>query len=335
MAESIGEVEVRLRADISKLEADLRKAEGKTKTASAKMSKSFNKMTKSVLKFAAAAVGIAAVSRVMKSLIKNAGDDEAATTRLAAAMKSAGVHSDELVEKLSAQAKAYDLLSAASETELIHAQAFLLNMGVTTDKMDSALNASTNLAAAMGWDLTQATLNVGKTMGGFAGELAETIPELKAMSRETLMAGGAIDFIAEKFAGQSIAQLATFHGKIGELGDSWEVFAATVGRTITSNEDLLESFDNINKTLRDPSQARGWASLLEDLITIGVAVAGGFDKAAEGVVKFGAQYEKTMDDLPSIASDSIRAMNPILFKALDSIFSHFGIDENLAENESL
>ena len=100
MAESIGEVEVRLRADISKLEADLRKAEGKTKTASAKMSKSFNKMTKSVLKFAAAAVGIAAVSRVMKSLIKNAGDDEAATTRLAAAMQSAGIFSDELSEAI-------------------------------------------------------------------------------------------------------------------------------------------------------------------------------------------------------------------------------------------
>jgi hypothetical protein len=182
MGKPIGEVEVRLRADISKLEADLRKAEGKTKTASAKMSKSFNKMTKSVLKFAAAAVGIAAVSRVMKSLVQNAADDEAATTRLAAAMKSAGVHSDELVEKLSAQAKAHDLVSAASETELVNAQAYLLNMGVTADMMDTALLATTNLAAGLGWDLSQATLNVGKTFGGFAGELSEVIPALKGMS---------------------------------------------------------------------------------------------------------------------------------------------------------
>ena len=331
MGKPIGEVEVRLRADISKLEADLRKAEGKTKTASAKMSQSFNKMTKSVLKFAAAAVGIAAVSRVMKSLVQNAGDDEAATTRLQAAMKSAGVFSDELSEKLSAQAKAHDLVSAASETELVHAQAYLLNMGVTADMMDTALLATTNLAAGLGWDLSQATLNVGKTFGGFAGELSEVIPALKGMSVEAFQAGGALAIINEKFGGQAIENISTFQGKIGEVGDAWEVFSATVGRSVTSNEDLLESFDNINKVLRDPSQARGWASLLEDLITIGVAVAGGFDKAAEGVVKFGAQYEKTMDDLPSIASDSIRAMNPILFKALDSIFSHFGIDENLAE----
>ena len=330
MGKPIGEVEVRLRADISKLEADLRKAEGKTKTASAKMSKSFNNMTKSVLKFAAAAVGIAAVSRVMKSLVQNAGDDEAATTRLQAAMKSAGVFSDELSEKLSAQAKAHDLVSAASETELIHAQAYLLNMGVTADMMDTALLATTNLAAGLGWDLSQATLNVGKTFGGFAGELSEVIPALKGMSVEAFQAGGALAIINEKFGGQAIEKISTFQGKIGEVGDAWAVFSATVGRTITSNEDLLESFDNINKTLRDPSQARGWASLLEDLITVGVGVAGGFDKAAEGVVEFSAKYEKAMSELHPILRATLGQFIPA-FAKMDEMTRDFGIGENFAE----
>ena len=330
MGKPIGEVEVRLRADISKLEADLRKAEGKTKTASAKMSKSFNKMTKSVLKFAAAAVGIAAVSRVMKSLIKNAGDDEAATTRLSAAMKSAGVHSDELVEKLSAQAKAHDLVSAASETELVHAQAYLLNMGVTADMMDTALLATTNLAAGLGWDLSQATLNVGKTFGGFAGELSEVIPALKGMSVEAFQAGDALAIINENFGGQALEKISTFQGKVGELSDAWDVFAATVGRTITSNEDLLESLDNINDTLRDPSQARGWASLLEDLITVGVGVAGGFDKAAEGVVEFSAKYEQAMSGLHPTLRATLGQFIPA-FAMMDEMTRNFGIGENFAE----
>jgi hypothetical protein len=286
MGKPIGEVEVRLRADISKLEADLRKAEGKTKTASAKMSKSFNKMTKSVLKFAAAAVGIAAVSRVMKSLVQNAADDEAATTRLAAAMKSAGVHSDELVEKLSAQAKAHDLVSAASETELVNAQAYLLNMGVTADMMDTALLATTNLAAGLGWDLSQATLNVGKTFGGFAGELSEVIPALKGMSVSAFQAGGALKIINEKFGGQALEKISTFQGKVGEIGDAWEVFAASVGNSITKNEDALKSIDQLNKELRDERNIESMAALARGMMNVAVMAADAFGSASLSVAEF-------------------------------------------------
>jgi hypothetical protein len=308
MAEPIGEVEVRLRADISKLEADLRKAQAETKTASAKMSKSFSRMTKSVLKFAGAAVGIAAVSRVMKSMVTNASDDEAATTRLAAAMKSAGIFSDELSEKLSAQAKAYDLISAASETELVHAQAFLLNMGVTADKMDVALSASTNLAAAMGWDLTQATLNVGKTMGGFAGELAETIPELKAMSRETLMAGGAIDFINEKFGGQALAQISTFQGKVGELSDSWEFFATVVGQSITQNEAALASIDKLNKELRDERNIAAMAAVVKGMMNLGVMAAESFGSASLSVAEFRLKLLE-LEEVPDELSNTMKFLD--------------------------
>ncbi len=332
MAEPIGEVEVRLRADISKLEADLRKAQAETKTASAKMSKSFNRMTKSVLKFAGAAVGIAAVSRVMKSMVTNASDDEAATTRLAAAMKSAGIFSDELSEKLSAQAKAYDLISAASETELVHAQAFLLNMGVTADKMDVALSASTNLAAAMGWDLTQATLNVGKTMGGFAGELAETIPELKAMSRETLMAGGAIDFINEKFGGQALAQISTFQGKVGELSDSWEVFAASTGSAITKNQEALESLDKLNKALRDPSNQRAISQMIGLIGQAAGVIGDGFAFAGRELTELMAESRIAKDELGrGVAISHFGFIGTVAQIAWDQLLDVSGMDTATAK----
>ncbi len=332
MGKPIGEVEVRLRADISKLEADLRKAEGKTKTASAKMSKSFNNMAKSVLKFAAAAVGIAAVSRVMKSLIKNAGDDEAATTRLAAAMKSAGVHSDELVEKLSAQAKAHDLVSAASETELVNAQAYLLNMGVTADMMDTALLATTNLAAGLGWDLSQATLNVGKTFGGFAGELSEVIPALKGMSVEAFQAGGALAIINEKFGGQAIEKISTYQGKVGELSDAWEVFAASTGSAITKNKDALESLDKLNEALRDPSNQRAIAKMIGMIGQAAGVIGDGFAFAGRELTELMAESRVAKDELGrGIAISHFGLIGRVAQIAWDTLLDVTGMDTATAK----
>ena len=315
------------RADISKLESDLRKAQSETKTAGARMSKAFSGMTKSVLKFAAAAAGIAAVSKILRSMVKNASDEEAANKRLEAAMKSAGVHSDELTKKLSEQAKAFDLLSVASETELVHAQAFLLNMGVTTDKMEVALGASTNLAAAMGWDLTSAVRNVGKTMGGFAGELAETIPELKAMSRETLQAGAALDFIYNKFAGQSVAQLSTFQGKVKELGDAWEVFSAAAGSAATKNDDLLEALNKMNKVLRDPDYAKGTATVIGGLIQTFVWLGEAVHFASGAMIKFSAKYQKGFDGL----DDKLKYLLPAWVRGLSKLLDAMGMDQELAD----
>ena len=77
---------------------------------------------------------------------------------------------------------------------------------MTPDLLDDAALAAVNLSKALGISTEAAFRNVGRTMGGFAGELGELVPELKDLSVEALRSGEGIVLLGEKFEGTAEAQ---------------------------------------------------------------------------------------------------------------------------------
>lgn len=291
MATKVGEIEIAVVAKLDKLERDLARMEKKVDGAAKKSGRTVDKLkakfkslgassAKSILAATTAFLGFA---KVMRDMVQNARDDEQGMVRLEAALAKVVTNSKEVTQELYAQAEAFDRLSSASQTEIVNAQAFLVNMGVMPEKMEEAISASLNMAAALGWDLTTAARNVGKTMGGFAGELGEVIPELKDLDSNALKAGKGITLLNEKFAGQAQANLESFTGRSKELADAWEVFTANVGKAITQSPQLADAMDELNASLRDPDTAQkvtDWGLLFQ---AVGAVMGASMDGAVAGV----------------------------------------------------
>jgi hypothetical protein len=125
-----------------------------------------------------------------------------------------------LTDEILRQADAFSKVTTHSATAIKQTQAFLGNMGVGFADMEKATQATVDLAAALQWDLNQAARNVGRTMGGFAGELGEVVPELKNLTAEELKAGKAMDVLIKKFGGAAETETNTLHGAMTQAENS-------------------------------------------------------------------------------------------------------------------
>lgn len=127
--------------------------------------------------------------------------------------------------------------------------AFAQALGATAEQSKQVVKAAADLATGLNIDLGSATRNVAKTLGGFAGELGEVIPELKALTKEQLQAGAGIDLIAEKYDGLARGALNTFSGATEQAGNSIGDLFESFGFFITKNPTIISAINSITKSV--------------------------------------------------------------------------------------
>lgn len=186
---------------------------------------------------AAALAGFYAGSKFVDAA--NAQED--AINDLNAALKRSGDFSKKTSQELQNFASELQKTSKFGDEAVLGQLAFAQSMGATTAQSKTVLKASADLAAALNIDLNSATRNVAKTLGGFAGELGEVIPELKDLTQEQLRAGDAIDIIAAKYAGAARAQIDTFSGATTQLKNTFGDLTEEIGFTITQNPLVIKA----------------------------------------------------------------------------------------------
>lgn len=220
---------------------------------------------------AGVAVAIRGLTRFIGESIEKSKEHEDALKRLETASAKYGEAAERTMNKVVDFSIALQKVSTVGDEVAISIGAFLLQMGVAPKQIEEAVQGSADLAASLGIDLLSAARNVGKTVGGFAGELGEVIPELKNLSAEALQAGEGIAFLAEKFKGAAAAEAETFAGKLKQLSNAWGDLQEGVGNAITQNEGAIGSLDSLTKSVEDA--------------TPGIAeLTGGVIELAEGLV---------------------------------------------------
>jgi methyl-accepting chemotaxis protein len=236
------------------------------------------------------------VVRAMRSVVGVLGDvvgaaqaQEDAVRKLDAALSKYGESAGEVSAAAQEQASAIQEVSRFGDEAVIAAQALLATMGVTAEKLPEATQATADLAAAFGISLESAARNVGKTMGGFAGELGELIPELKDLDAEALQAGAGIELLADKFKGRAAADAKTFSGQLAQLKNSFGDLLEGIGFAITKNRDFGEGVAKLTTLIKENSgqiadlASRSFALLIDAA-----------ELAAVALEKVGAALEKTV-----------------------------------------
>lgn len=221
---------------------------------------------------------------------------EDAVRKLDVALAKLGPRAKETSEALQEQAAAIEATTRFSDEAVIASQAFLAQLGVASQQLPEATQATVNLAAALNIELDSAARLVGRTVGGFAGELGEVIPELKELSQEALQAGAGITFLANRFRGTAQADVRTFSGLLAQLSNGMGTLRERVGDALTQNEEFRNGIRRLTQVITSERVINLVTQFAEQVSRLAGFIANVVDNTAAWI--------ETAKDLFGIQSDT-------------------------------
>ena len=196
---------------------------------------------------AAAYFGTTALLSGIRQSIDLFGKQEIAEKKLRFA---AGSSTQELIK----QAQALQQTTRFGDEAIIAQQAYVKSLGISTEQTKEIIEASVDLAAAMGISLESAVMNTTKTLSGMQGELGEKLPAaFKNLTAEQLKAGEGIVFIREQFKGTAEEETQTLIGSLDQMsnaiGDAGEALGETLAPLIIASANavkfMAEAFESL------------------------------------------------------------------------------------------
>ena len=210
---------VKLGADISQFQSKMNKASRSFK----RMGKSMKRVGKTMsMSLTLPLVAFAAAS------VKAFDVQAKSEAKLRTALKG----NEAAFQNLTKSAKEFQKISTFGDEEIIAQQAYLASLGMTEEQINSVIAASMDLAAGTGQTLDFGVKNLAKTFSGLTGELGESIPALKGLTKEQLMTGAAVDVVAEAFKGQAKAAADAGTGGLTQLKNSFGDLMETIGEML-------------------------------------------------------------------------------------------------------
>jgi len=201
--------------------------------------------------------------------------------------------------------------SLFSDEALNEAASQLLNAGTSTDDLASKLRLVADVSSATGATLEEVSRGIASFGSGTAGQLAERIPELRAIAKEGRLASDGIALLQARFSGAA-----------KQIADT------DIGRIQKATNSLGDAFEQLGDALASGGAARGievFAALANDFAGsvngLVQALGGGPDGSFEGRVKsiqlaFGDLNRGLRDDLPQVREE-LRALQDELAKLTD------------------
>lgn len=247
---------VKLGADISDFTSKMQKASASFK----KLNRGIKDVGKSM------SISLTAPLTAFAAASVNAFDTQAkAEAKLLTALKG----NKDAFKDLTDSAQKFQELSLFGDEQIIAQQAYLASLGLTTDQIKEVISASMDLAAGTGQTLEFGVRNLAKTFSGLTGELGESIPALKELTTEELIAGGAVKIVADAFEGQARAASEAGLGGVQQLKNSFGDLTEEIGRGLMP---ILKTLTDRIKIVID-SMKTLTAAQIESKIQIGLFVA--------------------------------------------------------------
>jgi len=266
-----------LLVESQKATKELKKFSGSAQKSLAGVEKSF-----SVLKTAAiGAVGFLAGRALLggiQQVTQAASIQEDAVNNLNTALKTSGEFSKEASRQMQDFATAIQGTTKFGDELILQQLSLAKAFGASNEQAKEVVKAATELASATGKSLPEATQQISKTLGGFAGELGEVNPAIKALTAEQLKAGEAASILIEQYGGSAAAQINTFSGALAQLQNTQGDLLEQIGFLITRNplvingiKALTTGFEKLIKTVANNEDAitafvnKGFKSLLRSI----------------------------------------------------------------------
>lgn len=258
-----GEVKIDTKLDTSGVDKGLKDMKnkldeaGKTIDAGTKKGKGFADSLKGISSKAVASAGaVAGVAVAVKKTVDALNDCEAAykvqrnaEIALQQAAKNNPYLNDESVYNLRNFASELQSMSNIGDEQSLQVMAQLAAMGRTEDQIQAIMKAAADMSAVTGNSIQNIAVQLNKTYSGLAGELGEANSAIRALSKEELEAGKAIEIIAQQYNGQAAAMA----DNTVQLANAWGDFKENIGRgwnkvTQPVKQFFLDILNDINES---------------------------------------------------------------------------------------
>lgn len=232
---------------------DTKKALSQLKSFASKGSSALSSIVSSltsVKTLVAGGLGFFALGKTISSLTSAASRQQDAINNLNTALRTSGEFSKEASKDFQDYASSIQDVTKFGDEAVLEQLALAKAFGATNEQAKQVTSAAIELSAATGKSLEEATRQVSKTLGGFAGELGEVNPAIKALTAEQLKAGEAARILIEQYGGSAAAQVNTFSGAIAQTSNLFGDLQESLGRTIIENPKVIAAIKGIGEAFK-------------------------------------------------------------------------------------
>lgn len=181
------------------------------------------------------------VGAEMERLTEAANVQIKAETQLAQAAKNNPYLDDNSVIQLKNYASKLQSITAVGDEALIPLMAQLAAAGRTQAEIQDIMSAALDVSASGTMSLESAVKNLNKTFSGLSGELGESIPEIKNLTKEQLKNGEAVKVIASQYKGMA-KEVATATGSLEKMEGARGDFEEQLGMITKPTVDGWHNF---------------------------------------------------------------------------------------------
>lgn len=283
-------VNIKIKADAKDANSAIDKVSSKLNELKKRLGK--NKSANLVTSFS----GIVKAFGLVTSAIKNAGAvikelNETALVQIKAekqletAAKNNPYLNAQSVSQLKNFASELQNIGTIGDEQLLPLMAQLAAAGRTQAEIQEIMSAALDVSASGAMSMESAVKNLNKTFSGLSGELGESVPQIKSLTKEQLRNGEAVKVIAEQYKGMAAEtakatgsgqQLSNAIGDLKEqLGMGFAAIIAPVQRLFTNLVNkVTEAIKLVNEFLGfsteidiKPSDAayRDWQNLKKEI----------------------------------------------------------------------
>ncbi len=265
---------------VTKKLGDFKKTLSSTKTAS--LVTSVSGIAKA---FGLVSAGIKKAGAAIKELNETALVQIKAEKQLETAAKNNPYLNAQSVRQLKNFASELQNIGTIGDEQLLPLMAQLAAAGRTQAEIQEIMSAALDVSASGVMSIESAVKNLNKTFSGLSGELGESVPQIKNLTKEQLKNGEAVKVIAKQYKGMaeetakatgSGIQLSNAVGDLKEqLGMGWVKIIAPVQRLFTNLVNkVTEAIKLVNEFLGfsteidiKPSDAayRDWQNLKKEV----------------------------------------------------------------------
>jgi len=206
----------------------------------------------------AAAAAIAALTAAMVKGVRLAQVQENAELKLAAALRSTGMATQENYRHLTQYASGLQKVTKFGDEATLQAQALLMQLGnLRGEGLDKATMASADFASALGMTIEQAAMLVAKgaempsMLSRYGIRIDENIPKGEKFN-------AVLAEIQKKFGGSAQAMVNNYSGQMAQLsntvGDTFEKFGSLITRNtvvIAGIRGAKEIFEKLGEAIED------------------------------------------------------------------------------------
>lgn len=240
-------VNIKIKADSKDAEKGINKVSGELNKLSKKVQNNpISKLTKSL--FPTIQV-FSSVSKAIKGTVDKLKDlSEAAQVQIKAErqLETAAKNNPYLNKSNVAQLKSFagqlQGISAIGDEQLLPLMAQLASAGRTQAEIQEIMSAAVDVAAGGAMSLESAVKNLNKTYSGLSGELGESIPQIKNLTKEQLKNGDAVKIVGNQYKGLA-EETTKATGGWQKFKNSWGDLKEILG------SDVANAQNNLGNTL--------------------------------------------------------------------------------------